>query len=264
MSAVSDSKHVVLIHGTWGRGDTLAAARRAFEDRGFTVHTPTLRYHELPIEQGAQLIAPLSLRDYSDDLVALVDSLDSPPLIVGHSMGGLIAQLVAARTRHRGLIAATPAPARGIFALYPGTIRLFFGHYVQSRPWAKPLYPTPWKVYRRYVTNATDEQLARELYDDLVCESGRVYCEMAWWFLDRAKASAVDSAAVDTPVLAIGGRHDRTVNRRVAQATAKRYSNGTYLEIPDSDHLVFHGKALPVTMAHIDEWLAKNRLRASA
>jgi len=241
-----------------------AAARRAFEERGFTVHTPSLRYHELPIEQGAQRVAPLSLRDFADDLVALVDSLDSPPMIVGHSMGGLLAKLVGARTRHSGLIAATPAPARGIFALYPGTMRLFFSHYLQSRPWAKPLYPTSWKLYRRYITNASDEQLARELYDDLVCESGRVYCEMAWWFLDRAKASAVDSAAVGTPVLAVGGRLDRTVNRRVAQATAKRYSNGTYLEIPESDHLVFHRKSLPVTMAHIDEWLAQNRLRVSA
>jgi pimeloyl-ACP methyl ester carboxylesterase len=63
----------------------LADARRAFEERGFTVHTPTLRYHELPIDEGAPLIAPLSLRDYADDVVGLVDSLDSPPLIVGHS-----------------------------------------------------------------------------------------------------------------------------------------------------------------------------------
>jgi hypothetical protein len=62
------SEHVVLIHGTWGRGDSLADARRAFEERGFTVHTPTLRYHELPIEEGARLIAPLSLRDFADDL----------------------------------------------------------------------------------------------------------------------------------------------------------------------------------------------------
>jgi len=46
------SEHVVLIHGTWGRGDSLADARRAFEERGFAVHTPTLRYHELPIEEG--------------------------------------------------------------------------------------------------------------------------------------------------------------------------------------------------------------------
>ncbi|HEX3284187.1 MAG TPA: alpha/beta hydrolase [Mycobacterium sp.] len=257
---MADFAHVVLIHGTWARGDTLADARRAFEERGFTVHTPTLRYHELPIEQGAELVAPLGLRDFADDLAALVNSLDSPPLIVGHSLGGLLAQLVAARTRHTGLIAATPAPARAIFALYPGTIRLFFGHYLQRRPWAKPLYPTSWKLFRRYVTNATDEPLARELYDELVCESGRVYCEMAWWFLDRAKASAVDSSALATPVLAIGGGLDRTVNRRVARATAKRYSNGTYIEIPDSDHLVFHGKALSVTMGHIHKWLVANNL----
>jgi hypothetical protein len=65
-------------------------------------------------------------------------------------------------------------------------------------------------------------------------------------------------------VLAIGGRLDRTVNRRVAQATAKRYANATYIEIPASDHLVFHGKALPVTMARIDEWMAQNHLRISA
>jgi hypothetical protein len=126
------------------------------------------------------------------------------------------------------------------------------------------LYPASWKLYRRYVTNATDERLARELYDDLVSESGRVYCEMAWWFLDRAKASAVDTASVGTPVLAIGGSLDKTVNRRVAQATAKRYSNGTYAEIPDSDHLVLHGNSLPVTMARIDGWLAQNRLVAAA
>jgi pimeloyl-ACP methyl ester carboxylesterase len=44
-------------------------------------------------------IASLSLRDYTDDLVRFVNSLDHPPLLIGHSMGGLLAQLVAARTR---------------------------------------------------------------------------------------------------------------------------------------------------------------------
>jgi pimeloyl-ACP methyl ester carboxylesterase len=85
---ISDAKHVVLIHGTWARGDSWAPAPAAFEERGCTVHTPTLRHHELPLQEGAMKIAPLSMRDYTDDLVALVDSLDSPPLIVGFSLGG--------------------------------------------------------------------------------------------------------------------------------------------------------------------------------
>ena len=260
MSVVSGSKHVVLIHGTSGNGDSLSDARRQFENRGCTVHTPTLRYHDLPLEEGAAKIGPLSVRDYADDVAALVESLDSPPLAVGHSLGGLVAQLVAARTRHAGLVAATPAPAAGIFAIYPGIVRVFSGHYLQRRPWQRPLHPATWKVFRRYITNTTDERLARELYSVLVTESGRVYCEMPFWFLDRAKATRVDFAAVTTPVLAIGARRDRLVNRRVARATARRYGHGTYVEIPASDHLVFHGNALPVTMAHIDEWMAQHRV----
>ena len=108
-----DAKHVVLIHGSWGRGEQLAAARAAFEERGYTAHTPTLRHHELPSHEGAMKVASLSLRDYTDDLVAFVNSLDSPPLLVGHSMGGLLAQLVAARTRPRWLGGRVPRPGGG-------------------------------------------------------------------------------------------------------------------------------------------------------
>jgi pimeloyl-ACP methyl ester carboxylesterase len=99
---MTDTKHVVLIHGAWARGDSWGPARTAFEERGYTVHTPTLRHHELPMHEGGAKIAPLSMRDYTEDVVALVDSLDFPPLLVGLSMGGLQAQLVAARTRHAG------------------------------------------------------------------------------------------------------------------------------------------------------------------
>src|ERR1700747_2141486 len=117
---MSDTKHVVLIHGSWSRGEQLAPARTAFEERGYTAHTPTLRHHELPMQEGAMKIASLSLRDYTDDLVTFVNSLDSPPLLIGHSTGGLLAQLVAARTRHAGLVAACPAPAVGILGAAGG------------------------------------------------------------------------------------------------------------------------------------------------
>jgi pimeloyl-ACP methyl ester carboxylesterase len=260
MNAVSETKHVVLIHGTWGTGDIWGDARGEFETRGFTVHTPTLRFHDLPLAEGAEKVGSVSVRDYADDIVEVVGSLDAPPLIVGHSLGALVAQLVAARTHHVGLVAATPAPAAGIFATYPTTLMLFSRHYLQSRPWAKPLYPATWKSFRRYVANTTDEEAARQMYAELVCDSGRVYCEMPMWFLDRAKATRVDFAAITSPVLAIGGERDRTVNRRVARATAGRYAHGTYVEIPGADPLVFHGDALPVTMARIDEWLARHHV----
>src|ERR1700676_4431593 len=265
---MSDTKHVVLIHGTWCRGDSWGPARAAFEERGYIVHTPTLRYHELPLQEGVMKIAPLSMRDYTDDLVALVESLDSPPLIVGLSLGGLLAQLVAARTRHAGVVAACPAPAAGIFAATPTTLRsdgsLFVRHYLQPRPWAKPLYPPTWERFTRWITNGQTEEVAREFFADLVCESGRAYCEMLFPFLDRGKATTVDFAAVTTPVLVLRGECDRLVPPQVAPKTAARYQRGTYVEIPHSDHLVFSGEALPVTMRHIDDWIARNHVLAIA
>jgi pimeloyl-ACP methyl ester carboxylesterase len=265
---MSDTRHVVLIHGTWASGDSWGPALAAFQERGYTVHTPTLRHHELPLEEGAMKIAPLSMRDYTDDLVALVDSLDSPPLIVGLSLGGLLAQLVAARTRHAGVVAACPSPAAGIFAATPTTLRsngIVFGrHYLQPRPWANPVYPTTWQRFRRWVANAQTEEVAREGFSDLVCESGRAYCEVLFPYLDRGKATTVNFAAVTTPVLAIGGECDRLVSPQVARKTAARYQRGTFVEIPRSDHLVFFGEALPVTMGHIDDWITRNRVLAVA
>lgn len=79
---MSDTRHVVLIHGNWSRGEQLAAARAEFEERGYTAHTPTLRHHDLPRHEGAMKTASLRLRDYTDDLVGFVNSLDSPPLLV--------------------------------------------------------------------------------------------------------------------------------------------------------------------------------------
>jgi pimeloyl-ACP methyl ester carboxylesterase len=261
---MSDTKHVVLIHGMWSRGEQLAGARAAFEERGYTAHTPTLRYHELPLHEGAMKIATLSLRDYMDDLVAFVASLESPPLLVGHSMGGLLAQLVAARTRHTGLVAACPAAAAGMFAPNLTSGRIVLPYLLRPRPWAKPLYPPSWEMFRLAFASTQTEDIAREIYDDVVCESGRALCEMCAGTLKLSKASVVDSAAVTTPVLVIGAEYDATSPPRVVRKTAAQYQHADIVEMPRSDHMVFSGAALPVTMGLIDDWIARNHLLAIA
>ena len=261
---MSDSKHVVLIHGGWSRGEQLAQASAAFEERGYTAHTPTLRHHELPMHEGAMKIASLSLQDYTDDLVAYVNSLDSPPLLIGHSMGALLAQLVAARTRHAGLVAACPSSAAGIFGTTPTNLRMSLPYFLRSRPWAKPVYPPTLERFRRWIAANQTEDIAREIYDGLVCESGRAMCEMAVAVAKLSKATVVDFAAVTTPVLVMGAECDRIVPAGVVRQTAARYRHGTSVEIPRSDHMVFSGAALPVTMGHIDDWIANNHVLSTA
>ncbi|RIT55086.1 alpha/beta fold hydrolase [Mycobacteroides abscessus] len=252
---MTTSRHALLIHGTWCTGDSWAAARTEFEKRGFTVHTPTNRFHELPLLAGSHQIAKLSLTDYADDLIEVAESLDSPPLIVGLSMGGLLAQLVAARTPHMGVIAGAPAPAAGIFNMYPAMFRLFYGHFLQLSPWTKPLYPT-WERFRWGAASTLPEEEARQMFNTLVTESGRAYCEMGFPWLDRAKAARVDFSRITKPVLVISGDRDRIVAPAISRKTAARYANGTHVSIPGADHMVFDGKALPQTMQAIDSWLA--------
>ncbi len=99
---------------------------------------------------------------------------------------------------------------------------------------------------------------------ELVCESGRAYCDLAFPFLDWGKAATVNFAAVTTPMLAIRAECDRLVPPQVAAITAARHQRGTCVDIPGSDHLIFGREALPVTTGRIDDWIARNHVLAIA
>jgi pimeloyl-ACP methyl ester carboxylesterase len=121
-----------------------------------------------------------------------------------------------------------------------------------------------WEQFRKWVANAQTEEDARELFAEFGCESGRALCEMSFPWLDRAKAATVDFPAITTPVLTIAGECDYLMPARIARLTAARYRHGTYVEIPRADHMLFSGAALPVTMGHIDDWIARNGVLAMA
>jgi len=255
------SKNVLLIYGTWQTKLYWDEARPEFEARGYAVHTPDLRYHDLPLEQGVDKIATLSLTDYTDDLVKYAESLDSPPLIVGHSLGGLLALLVAAKTSHVGVVAACPAPAAGIFVYYLKTMKIFLSHFLQWRPWAKPLIPR-FEQYFYAGASRQPENEARRRFAGLVAESGRAYCEMVFPWLDKRNAATVDFEKISAPVLAIGAEFDNAINPKIARDTAEKFSDGRYAEIAESDHMLFFGEALPAAMAAIDQWVADKRIFA--
>jgi pimeloyl-ACP methyl ester carboxylesterase len=156
-----------------------------------------------------------------------------------------VVKLVAARTPRAGMVAACPS-AVGSSGLNPMTLVISLRHASQLRPWAKPVYPPTWERFWPAV-------------------AGRVlFFELAMPWLDRAKAARVDFGAVAGPVLVIAGGNDRIVRGRLARRTAARYRNATYVEIPESDHMVFYGHALSITMGHIDDWIARNNMLSTA
>jgi pimeloyl-ACP methyl ester carboxylesterase len=254
------SPDVILIHGSGSTGQQVIALRDHFQRRGWTVHAPTLRHHDPSVTNQSTLVAGVSLRDYADDITELARDLNRP-LIGGFSMGGLIAQLVAARVPHRGLFCLAPAPAPGM--LSPLREALVFGrHFIEATRWRKPWPPSSWEEFRRCVVNEQEATTARQIFNLhlQVFESGRVFAEVYMPHLDHGDAAHVDYQAEMGPVLVMGGTKDLVVPVSICRQAAARYAHGQYVEIDGADHMLVGGRFLPTVLQHLDEWIAANRL----
>ena len=120
------NREIVLIHGTWCDGNVWGEFATGLRQMGYKVHTPSFRYHDLPYQECLAKVGTVTLQDYRDDLVALIESLDQPPLILGHSLGCLVAQMVAEKTEVAGMILMGPAPTDRYFCLLSNHVSLFW------------------------------------------------------------------------------------------------------------------------------------------
>lgn len=249
-------KHMVLIHGTWCDGAVWGEFATKLEKMGIIVHTPSLRYHDLPYEQVMEKVGAVSLTDYADDLVALVESLEEPPLLLGHSLGCLLAQMVAERTEISGMILMGPAPTADIFALYPTIIRCFIRHFLRWGFWKKPMPPYKDEFFT-YCLNVQDPSLKEDIFKTLVPESGKVYTQMAFPFFDKSRAGYVDFSKISGPVLVITGSEDKMTVSAIARKTAQNYAESVLVSLTGADHMYESGKFQDKTLSVIRAWLTE-------
>ncbi|QPK93596.1 alpha/beta hydrolase [Actinomyces sp. zg-332] len=252
-------KHIVLIHGTWCNGKVWGDFATKIEDMGVKVHTPSLRYHDLPYDECFKKVGNVGLKDYVNDLVCYIKKLDGDVILLGHSLGCLIAQLVATRIKVQGMILMGPAPAAGIFAFYPTMVRCFIKHFLRWGFWKKPMPPYK-KEFFKYCMNEQEESGKEIVFADLVPESGRVYFQMALPFLDPSNSAKVNFARIKCPVLTITGSNDKMVVPAIARKTATKYKDSLLVSITGSDHMYEYGKYQAQTLSIIENWLKEKIL----
>lgn len=251
---------IVLIHGTWASGQSWSDCKALLLDAGFDVYCPHLRYHDLPFQEGLNAVASVSLTDYVRDIEQLLFEINQPVWLVGHSLGGLIAQLVATKNPAycKGLILLGPAPMAGIFSLYPTMFLAFYKHFLQWGFWKKPVLPNK-DVLAKYCMNRQSVDVQNAVYSHLVADSGRAYTEMVFWFLDSNHASTVNTHGFKAPVLVVSGTEDKVVVSNIAKATAKRYTNARYILMQGADHSYATGLYLSQTVEHILDWIQQHK-----
>src|ERR1700744_1999822 len=98
---------VLMIHGAFAGPFVWEGFAAKFRDVGYEVHAPMLRHHDSG--NSSETLGRTSLADYADDLGALIETLPVPPIVLGHAMGGLLAQILAARTKVHALILLAPS-----------------------------------------------------------------------------------------------------------------------------------------------------------
>ncbi|MFT3943009.1 MAG: alpha/beta fold hydrolase [Ancrocorticia sp.] len=255
---------VLVIHGTWGHGGFYEEFAAPLREMGYNVHTPTLPYHgnaqEIDVEAYGRAASRRGLLDNVEYLRGVVDKMATPPIIMGHSLGGLYAQLLGSRVENRGLVLLGTAPGAGIFAEYPTTTRIW-ARYVPRMLTGRPMPPLNKKVYDALIANNTDRAASDEAYAQLCHQSGTVYRDMAFFFLDRKRSARVDYDAIQAPVLLIVGEQDKCCTPRMIKAIAKKFGGrATYAEVPVSGHQITVAPHLAETMSIIRKWLGDNAL----
>lgn len=244
---------IVMIHGMWCVGEIWSSFRLPFEAAGYTVHTPTLRHHALGAPHPE--LGTTSLRDYVDDLAAFIATLPERPILIGHSMGGLLTQLLVAKGLAKAAILVCSAAPRGVFpvrlSMLPATTRIF------STPgfWKKPNKLNA-REARYAVFNEISEGEAEARIDDLVHESGRAAAEIVFALFQKNGAATVDFSANKTPMFSIAGGRDRIVPSSVCRKNAALYGKRCdYREYPQHAHFIIGEAGWELVAKDCIEWL---------
>jgi pimeloyl-ACP methyl ester carboxylesterase len=235
MKRTASSKPVVMIHGAFCGGWAFDPWCALFDRLGYAAQAPTLRHHHRA-GHAPNALGTTSVLDYVSDLEALLDGIDEPPVLVGHSMGGLLAQLVAARRPVRALILLAPCAPWGVFPATPFEVASANALYMTGDFWNRSLHPEPWIAAANALDNVPEAEQQKVL-KRFVPESGRATFEIMHWGFDAARATHIDPADVECPVLCIAGARDRVNSPGTVRSIARRYrGQAAYEEVRGHSH----------------------------
>jgi pimeloyl-ACP methyl ester carboxylesterase len=215
---------LLLVHGVSGGAWYWARYQHFFAARGYASHAVDLR------GRGASRrvadLGRVALADYVEDALAVARHLPDPPVVIGHSMGGLIALKLAEAGAVRAAVLLCAAPPRGIPLASTALVVRQLKHLpamLRSRPLVGARADHDHLTFNRV---PPAERAA--FFDRLVPESGRVARELS------LGAVAVDPARVRCPLLSVSAAEDRFVPPAVGRRIAARYG---------AEHRVFAGHA---------------------
>lgn len=218
----SRKRPVVFIHGLWLLASSWDRWASLFEERGFVAIAPGWPDDPDTVEEAnarPETFANKTVGQVADHLAGIVRLLDACPAIVGHSFGGLFAQLLAGRGLSSATVAIDPAPFRGVLPVQPSAVRSVFPVLINPANRSRAIRLT-FDQFRYNFANAVSEQEAKELYAQFsVPAPGRPVFQAATANVNPRTEVAIDTRNPERgPLLVLSGERDNTVPRAMAHA----------------------------------------------
>jgi len=217
---------VVFIHGLWLLPSSWDRWAALFEKSGYSAVEPGWPDDPQSVAEAKahpEVFAGKTVGQVADHVASIVTRLQKKPAVIGHSFGGLLAQIIAGRGLAAVTVAIDPAPFRGVLPLPISALKS--ASPVLSNPANRSkAIPLTYEQFRFAFANAVSQEEARELYETFaVPASGAPIFQAAAANLNPWTEAKVDTTNPDRgPLLIIDGEKDNTVPWAIANASFKR------------------------------------------
>jgi alpha-beta hydrolase superfamily lysophospholipase len=255
---------LMLIHGAWLSASSMENFADYFEEHGFNVSAP-----EWPRKHGdvaelradADDLAGLGLDEIVDHYEALIRQLDQPPVLIGHSFGGLIVELLLDRGLGRAGVAISPAPPKGILVLPFSSLKAASPVLGHPSKWHGVVTLSQEEFTYGFVNTFTPEDAAAAYERYAVPETGQIFYEAGFANFRMSPPTEVDFENGDrAPLLIVGATEDNTVPASLARKQYRKYERShartEYVEFEGRPHLLMAADGWDEVAASIESWLA--------
>ena len=235
---------VVFVHGLWLLSSSWDRWAAMFAEDGYAPVSPGWPDDPDTVAEAnadPEVFANKTIGAVADHYSQVIGSLVRKPAVIGHSFGGLLAQIIAGRGQSAATVAIDAAPFRGVLPLPLSSLKAGFP--VLGNPANRHrAVPLTYDQFRFSFANAVSEEEARQLYDTFaVPASGAPLFQAATANINPGTEDKVDTRNPERgPLLILSGAKDNTVPTAISAAEFKRQQHNPnvteFAEIPDRGH----------------------------
>jgi pimeloyl-ACP methyl ester carboxylesterase len=239
-----EPKSIVLIHGLWMTALSWESWVNRYTDKGFRVIAKSWPGMDIDINElrrDPAAIATLGVTDVVDHYEKIIRELEQPPIIIGHSFGGLMTQILLDRGLGVAGVAIAPAPVKGIIFLPFSTLKVSFPALANPANNHRAVPLTPEQFHYAFMNNLSEEESLKVYNRYAVPGPDHVLFQGAFANFNPHAATAVNFENSErAPLLLISGGKDRVSPASVVEANFKLYHQSSaiteYKEFPERMH----------------------------